>query len=72
MPKHRGTVYTVVREEWKEDMEGAYVFSALIGTYTTLMRAEEVKGASAQALRDAGADYDDYQFTVHPVTFYDE
>jgi hypothetical protein len=74
MPKHRSSVYTVVREEQvtvPHEYEG-YRFSAIIGTYTTHMRAEEVVGASAQVLLDAGAEPDEYRFSVMASTFYDE
>ncbi len=73
VPKNRPTLYAVVREN-QETLTGLghYTFSALIGTYVTLSRAEEVAAASHQAFIDIGADPSWTNFTVHPVTFYDE
>lgn len=75
MAKHRSSVYTVVREmddNYCGEGEAVYVFSALIGTYATLQRAEEVMGSSAQAFRDAGAADGVYKFSTQITTFYDE
>lgn len=68
-------MYAVVRESFdalNAWCHGYWVFSAIIGTYATLTRAEEVAGASKQALLDNGVDEDDFRFTVKPVTYYDE
>lgn len=71
MPKHRGTVYAVVREDF--EMRGDhYVFGCIIGVYHTLMRAEEVAGASKQQFIDAGMTHDEYIFSVKATTWYDE
>jgi hypothetical protein len=76
--KHRGSVFTVVREEknWYEgaydEAQAKYVFSSVIGTYLSLERAEEVVGASQQAFRDAGVSDDNYRFSVKVNTYYDE
>lgn len=80
MPKHRSTVYTVVREkvdEWEGsfgDTESAWVFDALIGTYVTISRAEEIAAATIQHYVDAGMNEGspEYRCTVKPSTFYDE
>lgn len=77
MAKHRGSVFTVVRERfvWRgpiQDAQNWYEFSAVIGTYLSLQRAEEVVGASQQAFRDAGVGDDEYRFTVKVNTYYDE
>lgn len=82
LPKHRSTCYTVVREKCdKVEVPGAYdeyygswSFDALVGTYVTIMRAEEVAAATIQHYIDAGMDEanPEYRCTVKPVTFYDE
>lgn len=79
VPKHRQTVFTVIREELVggeiEQFEGedeGYTFSAAIGTYHSLNRAEEVVGLSAQALRDAGVPDGLYRFSLKVNTYYDE
>lgn len=72
MPKHRSTLYTVVREVFFMG-DGAWVFSALVGIYSTLIRAEEMAGSSMQALNDVNPHAESYyRFTVVPTTFYDE
>lgn len=75
MPKNRSTLYTVVREELRESRgrsDNAYSISAIVGTFVTLRRAEEVAAGGHQTFIDAGADEDQFIFTVHPTTFYDE
>jgi hypothetical protein len=78
MPKHRASVYTVVREKadvWEGslfDTETSWVLNGIIGTYVTLRRAEEVMGAAAQSFRDAGVADDEYRFSVQVNTYYDE
>lgn len=71
MPKNRSTLYTVVRENL-DQVQGCYKYSALVGTYITFRRAEEIAAVSHQAFIDSGADPSWFQFSVHPVTFYDE
>lgn len=74
MLKHRYNCFTVVREEFVEvphEYEG-WKFSAIVGTYQSLNRAEEVVGVSAQAFRDAGVADGMYQFNVKVNTYYDE
>jgi hypothetical protein len=89
MPKHRSTVYTVVREksyiphdenrrfanveDLIKDLEREYwEFSAIIGTYATINRAEEVMGACAQGMRDEGFTDEEFRFSVKASTWYDE
>jgi hypothetical protein len=79
MPRNRSTLYTVVRErhyligdDTYEDLEDAWAFDALVGTYITVTRAEEIAGASMQEFIDKGFTNTDFRFTVKPVTFYDE
>lgn len=75
MPKHRQSVFTVIREvciEEGNEGEAEYKFSAAIGTYQSLNRAEEVVGLSAQAFRDAGVPDGVYRFNVQVNTYYDE
>ncbi len=70
MPKHRSTVYTVVREQ--QSVPNRWEFSCLIGTYVTDNRAEEVAGAMMQGMRDNGYTDDEFRFTVNPSTWYEE
>lgn len=72
MPKHRGTLFAVVREEMTEHSFGCieWVFSGLIGVYETVQRADEVVGACEQEMKDRG--FDNFLFTVKVVTYYDE
>lgn len=72
MPKHRGSVYTVVREERTVYGNDLYGQPSIIGVYATLQRADEVADGSAQHLRDLGAEDGDYRFTVQVSTYYDE
>jgi len=72
MPKHRGITYAVVRQQ---DTSSASEFDSrykpvIIGTYATIMRAEEIAGRSAQTLRDLGVT--GFTFEVQPTTWYDE
>lgn len=75
MPRNRSTVYNVVREEkqWEHKNE-SWAFGAITGTYATIQRAEEVAGASLQALVDRFGDQArrDFRYTVKPSTWYDE
>lgn len=71
MPKHRSTCFTVVREEYEPHVH-YWFFSAVIGTYQSLNRAEEVVGVSAQAFRDAGVPDGVYRFSVKVNNYYDE
>jgi hypothetical protein len=78
MAKHRSSVFTVVREEYKEPsvdlpvLYRSWQFSAIVGTYLSLQRAEEVAGASAQAFADAGVPTGTYRFSTLINTYYDE
>lgn len=74
MPKHRSNVFTVVRERQygvTVDEDKVYELSAIIGTYATLMRAEEVAGAAQQVFKEGGGE-DEYKFSVRINTWYDE
>jgi hypothetical protein len=71
MPKHRGSIYVVMRESYDDHIE-AWVEPAIIGTYATIMRAEEVAGIFQQAMVDAGYPYDGFRFSVKVTTYYDE
>ena len=71
MPKHRSTVYTVIREQACMSVSG-WEFSCLIGTYATINRAEEVAGACMQGMRDEGFTDDEFRFSVKASTWYDE
>lgn len=72
-PKHRSTMYAVVRLAGPE-LDGNPFDSrtkpTLIGAYVTAMRAEEVKDASAQTMKDLGIH--GFLFEVQAVTFYAE
>lgn len=70
MPVHRSSAFVVVREEWEPIVKYWY-FSAIVGVYHSIQRAEEIAGSSAQALRDAGAPLGYYRFTVKASTYYD-
>jgi hypothetical protein len=82
MPKHRSTCYTVVRERYVYvggdeafgDQVYTWVFDALVGTYVTITRAEEVAAATIQHYIDAGMDESspEYRCSVKPSTFYEE
>lgn len=74
MAKHRSSVFTVVREAWKEHLrtDGHFTFDAIIGTYFSLTRAEEVAGAAKQSFKDAGVPDGLYRFSVAINTYYDE
>lgn len=75
MPKHRGTVYTVIRERrvWpRPGIVNVYEFSAVVGTYATVMRAEEVAGAMLQGIIDGGALPGEFIFSVKASTWYSE
>lgn len=75
MPKHRSSVYTVVREKWQEivpKVEGEYIFDGIVGTYLTPQRADEIAAASTQQFLDAGMVDDEYHFSVSVSTYYDE
>jgi hypothetical protein len=79
MPKHRSTVYTVVREKAHTVKAAQYVafqapweFSCIVGTYATISRAEEVAGACMQGMRDEGFTDDEFRFSVKASTWYDE
>lgn len=63
-PKHRATVYTVVRTVGDVD-------PSVIGVYLTPDRADEVKGASEQDMIDRGMG-DLFKFEVQATTYYDE
>lgn len=54
------------------DGELEYQFSAIIGVYLSLQRADEVAASAAQVLREAGASDSDYRFSVKVTTYYDE
>jgi hypothetical protein len=78
MPKHRGTVFTVVRENRiiENIATGTletWVFGGIVGTYASIHRADEVAAASHQHVRDQFPGIaDDFRFTVKPSTWYDE
>lgn len=68
MPKHRQTLFAVIREH---DSYGAMCDATLIGVYVTLERADEVRGASEQEFKDRlGKHAEEFMFSVQPVTFY--
>lgn len=71
MAKHRSSVFTVVREVLDDDT-GGYTFSAVVGVYLTLQRAEEVSAGCLQTFLDAGVPKDRYWFNVEATTYYDE
>lgn len=70
MPKHRQTVFAVVRTMWSEAEEG-YINPVLCGAYMTLSRAEEVQGKYKQEMKERGLD-DIFNFNVQTVTYYEE
>lgn len=77
MARHRSSVFTVVREEvdyyeHKGETVKLYLFSAIIGTYLTLQRAEEIAGKSAQEFKDAGVPDGVYRFSTQIGTYYEE
>lgn len=75
MAKHRGSVYTVIREQFygmTVNEEKIYIFSAVVGTYATLDRAEEIVGISVQFFRDAGVPDGVHRFSTQINTYYDE
>jgi hypothetical protein len=80
MPKHRSTVYTVVREKLEitegsyGDFAGDWQLDGLVGTYASLTRADEIAAKTIQEYLDRGMDKDDpeYRCTVKPSTWYDE
>ena len=71
MAKHRYSVYTVIRER-KNMHRDVYEFDAVIGTYATHMRADEVSAAMAQGILDGGALPGEFKFSVKVSTWYDE
>lgn len=74
MPVHRSSAFVVVREERSDstDTTSDFIFSAIVGVYQSIQRADEIVGASAQALKEAGAPDDVFRFTVRASNYYDE
>lgn len=74
MAKHRSTIFTVVREQYKyfPGANGSYTFSTICGSYASIDKAYEEVGVCEQAFKDAGILKDDYRFSVHTNTYYDE
>lgn len=72
MPKHRSTVYTVVRNAFTESGWGQSIMdhSTIVGTYLTHDRADEVRAAYQQEMKDRGID--DIYFEVQASTWYEE
>lgn len=70
MAKHRGSVFTVVREEWNIRANN-FLFSAVIGVYHGLNRAEEIAAKCQQEMVDHGVG-ELFRFQVQVSTYYDE
>lgn len=67
MPKHRSTVYTVVRHSSFGDRGQSHV----VGTYLTAERAEEIVGQYTQDMKDKGhGDY--FYFEAQANVWYEE
>lgn len=71
MPKHRSTVFAVVRTQYSDHEGGGFVTPVTIGVYATATRADEIKGRYEQEMKDKGL-FDYFEFEVQASTYYDE
>lgn len=67
MPKHRQTVFNVVRL----CIDQSKYVPTVVGVYLSLERAEEIKGKFKQEMKEKKLE-DIFDFTVQASTYYDE
>lgn len=70
MPKHRETIFCVVRTAWQRETN-EFVWPVICASCMSLERAEELKGKYEQEILESGlSEY--FQFRVQTTSYYDE